>query len=450
MRLSRRDLLRSALAAGVATMFPYQLSAAGALDTAGDYDRYLILVELDGGNDGLNMFTPADTTVYYQRREVRNPDPNSNNGVKLGIPPSKLRQVGSTGHASFDAKIKMNWNLVDGTGSNRLKDLATQGELAVVLGLGMADPSRSHFRGIDIWNTGSISTATLNTGWLQRALNAGDPRPSTIKAEAALLSRPTSNPLVGGNMRVLSMRNAEDFVKQSQGLVDPSLTGTAARQHVLNIQKQVVGARTQFETQFGWVPPVGDGSGRLTTLPTFSGDTGESMFPAGDFGNQCRWAAQLIAGGVGVPVIKIRIGGFDNHSSQYDKHNDLLAQLAHGLTGLRNALQQKGKLTRSLIMTYSEFGRRIEGNNSGGTDHGTAAPHFMIGHSDNLNSGVYGTYPSLGNPAVLTWNDPALFQGDFIATMQFHQYLATALNFLGLPHTQFSPATTPIAGLLKA
>ncbi len=439
MHLSRRDLLRSALAAGVATLFPYQLSAAGALNDPGNYERYLILVELEGGNDGLNTFVPLDQIDTYNFRR-----PN------LKLSASQRRT------SSALPGLGLNWNLVDGAGNNRFKRLADNGELAVVQGVGMPNPNRSHFRGIDIWNTGSGSGSVSNSGWLQRSLIAADvandPDAAGLVAEGAILSRPTSNPLIGGGMRVLSMRNADDFVKNSQGLSNPAVSGTTARQHVLTIQKQIYNARTQFETKFGWVPPAGNQAGRLTTLPIFTGDSGATLFPAGDFGNQCRWAAQLVAGGVGVPIIKIRIGGFDNHSAQFNSHNDLLAQLAHGLTGLRDALQEKGVLDRTLIMTYSEFGRRIEENNSSGTDHGVAAPHVVIGHQSNILGGVYGTYSSLGDrityPSI--WNDPALDRGDMKYTTDYRSMYATALNFLGLPQDFLGTTYTPISGLLKS
>lgn len=431
MRLSRRDLLRSALAAGVVTLCPRWLHANGAINDPGDFDRYLVLVELDGGNDGLNTFVPLAQADFYNARR-------------------STTRLSGTQQRTFAAlpNLGLNWNLVDGPGNGRFQRLAESGELAVILGLGMPNPNRSHFRGIDILNTGSAATTVLNTGWLQRGFNAGPARPASIVAEGAILSRPTSNPLIGNGMRVLSMRNADSFVKESQGLTDPALSGTNALQHVLGIQKQIVGARTQFETTFGW------NNTSLTTLPTFTGDTGTALFPSGDFGNQCRWAAQLIAGGVGVPIIKIRIGGFDTHSTQFNNHNDLLAQLAHGLTGLRDALHDKGVLNRTLIMTYSEFGRRIAENGSAGTDHGVAAPHLLIGSSTNLNAGIFGTYPSLGSQVnysggMSIWNDPLLDRGDMIATMDYRRLYASGLNFLGLPNI-YEGDFAPVTGLLKA
>lgn len=427
MRLSRRDLLRSAIAAGVVSLCPRWLHAAGAINDPGSFERYLVLVELDGGNDGLNTFVPLPQLATYNHRRTN---------LRLG----GTQQRTSTALPD----LGLNWNLVDGPGNGRFRRLAENGELAVVLGLGMPNANRSHFRGIDIWNTGSAATTVWNTGWLQRGFSGGPARPTSIVAEAALLSRPTSNPVIGGGMRVLSMRNADSFVRESQGLIDPTLSGTNALQHVLGIQKQVVGARTQFESKFGW-----NGS-QLTTLPTFTNNS--TIFPTGNFGDQCRWAAQLIAAEVGVPIIKIRISGFDTHSTQFLKHNDLLAQLAHGLTGLRDALTEKGMLERTLIMTYSEFGRRIEENASSGTDHGVAAPHVVISHSNNLNAGVFGSYPSLGNhityPSI--WNDPALDRGDLIATTDYRQLYATGLNFLGLPQNVFASAFAPVTGLLKA
>jgi uncharacterized protein (DUF1501 family) len=427
MRLTRRDLFRSALATGVASLVPNWLTAAGAIGSPGSFDRYLILVELDGGNDGLNMFIPqagSNLTLYNAARST------------IKVPGSEQRTI--TGLTD----LTMNWNLVDGPGNGRFKRLYEGGKMAIIEGVGMPNPNRSHFRGIDIWNSGSDSTTTWSDGWVRNAYAAGAARPPGIVAESILLSRPTSNPTNGSGMRVLSMTNADRFIRDSQGLSTVTPSGTVARQHILGVQNDIVNARTQFETLFSWVPPTLPDTNMehgSVTLPTFTGDTGTTLFPSGDFGNQCRAAAQLIAAGVGVPMLKIRLGGFDNHAGQYSKHNDLLAQLAHGLTGLHDALVESGKLDQVLIMTYSEFGRRVNQNGSNGTDHGTAAPHIIIGDSTNINGGQYGAQPSLSDLDS---------RGDLKWQIDYREMYSTALNFLGLPHTIYASTYDPISGLL--
>ena len=116
---------------------------------------------------------------------------------------------------------------------------------------------------------------------------------------------------------------------------------------------------------------------------------------AGDFGKQASMAAYLIDAGISAPVLKIKIGSFDTHENQTWRHRRLLQDLSKGLSGLRRALKQSGHWENTLIMTYSEFGRRAKENESGGTDHGTAAPHFLM--SGSLEGGLWGIHPDLGN-----------------------------------------------------
>ena len=116
---------------------------------------------------------------------------------------------------------------------------------------------------------------------------------------------------------------------------------------------------------------------------------------AGDFGKQASMAAYLIDAGISAPVLKLKIGSFDTHENQTWRHRRLLQDLSKGLSGLRRALIQSGHWDNTLIMTYSEFGRRAKENESGGTDHGTAAPHFLM--SGSLEGGLWGIHPDLGN-----------------------------------------------------
>lgn len=436
VKTTRRELLRLSLAAGVACMMPSWLQAAGE-SGAPDWDRRLVLVELDGGNDGLNTVVPyASYATYASRRPT------------LAIAEGSLRTLAGA------SAIRLNLNLVDGPGNGRFRRLWESGELAVLLGVGMPSQSRSHFRGIDVWNSGSSVGTVWNTGWLQRSLTQAGALGADTVAHGAILSRSTSNPIAGPDVNVLALSRsnpwssyAETFVGQSRSILSAPVAGTAALQHILRVQSGIIGARTQFGERIDWSPSINGGNGAATTLPVFAGDSGNAMFPSGDFGNQCRAVAQMIAAGMGVPVYKIRIGGFDNHASQRAKHDDLLAQFAHGVTGLRDALAQSGRLAGTMIMTYSEFGRRVEENGSAGTDHGTLAPHFIITDATNLQGGnrLVGSYPSL------TDLDP---RGDlkWIAgtSLDFRSMYATALRFLGMPEDVFDAAYTPLPGLLSA
>jgi uncharacterized protein (DUF1501 family) len=434
MQLTRRDLLRMSLATGVAFAMPSWLSAAGSSPIPA-WTRRLVLVELDGGNDGLNTVIPyADYATYDTKRP------------SLAVPESQLRAlIGASA-------IRLNYNLVDGHGNGRFNRLWNNGELAIALGVGMPGQSRSHFRGMDVWNSGSAAGTVWNTGWLQRSLTAATGITADTVAHGAILSRTTSNPLAGADVNVLALAKSdpwssypETFIGQAANVQSAPVSGTDALQHILRVQAGIITARTQFDDRFDWNSSANSGRGAATTLPIFTGDSGTDLFPSGDFGNQCRAVAQMIAADVGVPVYKIRIGGFDNHAGQRAKHDDLLAQLAHGLTGLRDALNDKGRLAGTLIMTYSEFGRRVEENGSAGTDHGTLAPHVLISDASNFNgaSRLHGTYPSL--TALDSRGDLAWVDG---TSIDYRRLYATALRFLGMPEDVFDATYAPLTGLL--
>jgi uncharacterized protein (DUF1501 family) len=225
-------------------------------------------------------------------------------------------------------------------------------------------------------------------------------------------------------MRVLSLDSPKSFRAQAAGLSTPSAgVANPALQHVLDVQRDVVDAKGDFDA-------------RLTTLPTFS-----AAFPSGRFGDQCRAVAQMIVAGIPIPVYKISLGGFDTHSTQRAKHDGLLTQVAQGLAALRDALAEKGAWSRALIATYSEFGRRVEANDSAGTDHGTAAAHVVLASPANIVGGWYGGQPSLTDLDA---------RGDLKWQIDYRCLHATGLAFLGLPSAGvFSSAFTPVAGLLR-
>lgn len=148
---------------------------------------------------------------------------------------------------------------------------------------------------------------------------------------------------------------------------------------------------------------------------------------AGDFGKQISMAASLIDAGIDAPVLKLKINGFDTHENQAWRHRALLRNLAKGLSGLRKALKQSGHWEDTLVMTYSEFGRRALENESGGTDHGTAAPHFLM--SGALDGGIWGTHPDLGD----------INEGDVSYTMDYRVvYDRVLADWFGLDKNRFS------------
>ena len=367
----RRDflgLVGSATAASLLTAHAPGWAAAVSQRAAAAADRVLILIELKGGNDGLNTVVPFADPGYAALRG------------SLALKPDELLRL--DGQAGLHGELEA------------LMPLWEREELAIVQGVGYPHPNLSHFRSIEIWESASSASETLESGWVTRAMRAGygamppvngtaPPRDalggvSRFTAEGVLIGTNAFGSLAGA--RAVSLSNPDAFVSQSRLASAMALTGNAALQHVLRVENHISQAA------------AGLGSDRFD----FS-----TMFPTGGFGNAVRAAAQVVAsqrasvgtGRGGVPVITLSLGSFDTHQNQLANHGALLRQLAQGVAALKSALTELGAWDRTLVMTFSEFGRRARPNNSNGTDHGTAAPHFVAGGA--VRGGLYGQAPDL-------------------------------------------------------
>lgn len=320
-------------------------------------DRILILVELKGGNDGLNTVVPFADPTYAQLRPV------------IGL---KVDQV-----LQLDAKTGLHPELKPMLG------LWEKGQLGIVQGVGYPEPNLSHFRSIEIWETGSKSTEYLPDGWAARGMKAGFAAKGKFTTEGVLIGSSEMGPLAGA--RAVSLNNPESFVNQSRFALgtDPALVarakGNPALQNLLRVEGDINQAANGLRGE----------KYNFTTV-----------FPAGGFGNSVKAAAQVVASQVakpagegGVPVITLSLGSFDTHQNQLGTHAGLMKQLAEGLVALQSSLTELGAWDRTLVMTFSEFGRRARQNNSNGTDHGTTAPHFVLGGA--VRGGLYGQPPDL-------------------------------------------------------
>ncbi len=335
-------------------------------------DRILVLVELKGGNDGLNTVVPFLDPAYHQLRPT----------IAL-----KADEV-----LPLDDRTGLHPAL------KPLLPLWAQGQLGIVQGVGYPEPNLSHFRSIEIWQTASRATEYLPDCWAARGMQAGFAAKGHFTTEGVLIGGSELGALTGA--RAVSLNNPEAFVNQSrfaQGS-DPALAARSqtnpALHNLLKVEGDINAAATGLRAE----------------RYNFS-----TVFPAGAFGNSVRAAAQVVAsqtgkpsGEGGVPVITLTLGSFDTHQNQLGAHAGLLKQLADGLVALQSALSELGAWDRTLVMTFSEFGRRARQNNSNGTDHGTAAPHFVLGGA--VRGGLYGQPPDLTR---LDGAQNALFTTDF-------------------------------------
>jgi uncharacterized protein (DUF1501 family) len=346
-------------------------------------DRALVVVELAGGNDGLNTVIPFEDDLYHKARPALH---------VAGEQVQKLTdQIGL--HPSMEAAARL------------FKD----GRLCVVQGVGYPEPDRSHFRSMEIWQTGSTGKRAPSTGWLGRALDAGYKEgDESIPALALTDSLPQA--LTADRLSVPVVRQIENF---GTGVGDtPDADPPRARLlRKLSTGPTVKGEpipflRAQAETAYRTAAKLREAAAKYQS---------DVDYP-GDLGAQLRRAAQVIAANLGVRVLWVSQGGYDTHSRQAPAHQALLGELSGALAAFQKDLDKQKLTDRVLVMTFSEFGRRVDENASQGTDHGAASCLFLCGAK--VKGGLAGTYPSLAR----------LGEGDLVHTVDFRAVYATVLE----------------------
>ena len=333
--------------------------------------RILILVELRGGNDGLNTVIPYADPKY---RELRG---------DIALPRERTLQL--------DERVGLHDKL------EPLMDSWKAGDLAILQGVGYPYQNRSHFRSIEIWDTASASSQTLSEGWIAQAFQ-GVVVPKGAGVDGIVVDT-NSVPLTGPSLRTIVMQDAENFLRQAQAMKtmpDRTDDGNPALRHLLAVRHEVNAAAVGLRDRLHETPQPAFAYGQETGL-----------------GRQLDLATRLVSARVPVLAIKVAMGGFDTHANQTPPHERLLGVLAANLALLRKNLMAAGRWDDVLVMTYSEFGRRVRPNASGGTDHGSAAPQFILGGG--VKGGLYGVYPSLAD----------LQDGDLKHTVDFRSVFAS-------------------------
>jgi uncharacterized protein (DUF1501 family) len=332
--MDRRGFLRNASVLLSAATLPAWALAADP--------RLLVLIELRGGNDGLNCVVPVDDGLYFDLRP------------RLALKPDAvLRWHGAPAlHPSLAA----------------LEPLWQAGEMAILAGIGYPKPNLSHFRSIEIWDTASDSHQYLQSGWLSRAVE-GQAAFARLSADGVVIGAADLGPLAGG-ARAVAVNDPARFARQSRLASMESGPARGAMAHLLRVEGDIVRAGAAIR------PDV----------------TFKTEFPRGPVGIAVQHAAGIAATG-SVPVLRLTLPGFDTHQNQSAVHATLLRLFAEGVAALRSALIELGLWDRTLVLSYSEFGRRPRENQSGGTDHGTAGTLFAFGPA--VRGGVYGESPSL-------------------------------------------------------
>ena len=377
--MKKRDLFKLILGGLILPLVPIKIEAA-----ARKLGRRLILIELSGANDGLNTVIPFSDDRYY------------------GLRP-KLK-IGESDRIRISDDLALHSALKD------LINVFEVGNLAIIQGLGYPGANRSHFKSIALWETGGDGSGSGRTGWLTEDIEA-------LKGNKNLDAHGIS---LDGGMGVFTSPNGTWL----------SMTSAAQFQQLSKTQF-AISEKTDnpsLNLLLGRAATLNSSMKRISNKLSNSFNQFDRIRGAGDLGRQLSTATRLIAAGIDTPVFKVKIDGFDTHEDQLWRHKDLLRNLGNGISGFKHQMKQIGEWDNTLIFTYSEFGRRAVENFTRGTDHGTAAPHFIAGGF--VNGGVYGAHPDLGN----------LMDGDMKYTMDYRSIYELILGkWFSIKNNKFLP-----------
>jgi uncharacterized protein (DUF1501 family) len=398
--------------------------AAGNLVQApnGRDGKILVVVQLAGGNDGLNTVIPHGDDIYHTARSV------------IGHDPKEVLKINNY--------IGLHPNLT------AMKDLYDNGHLGIVQGVGYPNPNRSHFRSTDIWASAQPDRDAVSSGWVGRyfdnACPGCDPHvgvaiggtlPLTMQGEKVMplsIERPEAYRYQGRDRASYEKLNRpSDATGVAQ--MSPNTLAETSRYHKkieLTADSQLdFLQRTAMDAQVS-----SDDILRMTSIRRAGVN-----YPGTEFGNGLQTIAAMIAGGLPTRVYYVSLSGFDTHANEKPRHDKLMQELSDGLGMFWKDLTQQGNSDRVLVMTFSEFGRRVEQNASGGTDHGAAAPMFLMGPK--ITPGLLGNYPSLKD----------LDQGDLKFNVDFRSVYATILqNWMDTPSKPILGNQFPTFPILKA
>jgi uncharacterized protein (DUF1501 family) len=381
MYISRRAFLKNAAlvsALGVAPRFLTR-AAEGAVPAIEGFkdERILVVVQLGGGNDGLNTLVPYADDTYYRLRP------------RLGLKKDRLIPIND--------ELAFNDRLAD------LMRVYESGRLAVVQGVGYPNPDRSHFRSMEIWHTASDADAFLSAGWIGRYFDnccSGSARPQVGVA----LGKERPQAFEGAKGYGVAFENPLRF-----GWLEGKGYDSKERFEAINKNHGSTNDTLDFL--------------RHTTSNAIksSDEVREAARTAGiklnaGRGQELQTIAALIRAGLSTRIYFASVSGFDTHANQLNQHDNLLAALGTGLHQFQQTLTRDGTADRVLTLVFSEFGRRVGENASGGTDHGTAAPMFLMGH--HVTPGLHGQPSSLAD----------LESGDLKYSTDFRSVYASVLE----------------------
>jgi uncharacterized protein (DUF1501 family) len=372
MTYSRRDLLKSLVGASsflsLAPTFPAFLrqAAAAAESNPASGETVLVVLQLSGGNDGLNTVIPYADDAYGRNRST------------LRLPESQVIRIDS--YLGFHSELK------------GFHQLLQEGALTVVHGVGYPNNSRDHDQAMREWHTARPGEPQYPTGWIGRTADSIEQ--SGTAAVPAVFVGPIAPPFaLNAEASVIAS------VRATQQLIRTSLSGKPADRPELvkTLPRDAGGPVNPLQDMVSSATQAAESmSRRVETV--LSADSSAATYPSLTLAQQLRMVAQLVRADLGIRIYFVElggggIGGFDNHANQRDNHAALLGEMSASIAAFMSDLKRENLMSRVLLMTFSEFGRTLSENGRRGTDHGAAAPVFLVG--GRVRGGLHGKHPSL-------------------------------------------------------
>ena len=378
MLIRRRQFLQSGSLATASLLLPGFLKALEKKQAVPAGNKVLVILQLNGGNDGLNTVIPVTNDIYFKSRP------------KLSI--------GKEDALRLSDDVALHPSLTT------FKELYDDGSLAILNSVGYPNPDRSHFRSMDIWQSASDSKEYLHTGWIGRYLDAqcsGCDRPT----QALEIDDVLSMALKGEHEKALAAKDLRRLYNTSS---DPFLKALAAQHPIHNSEAP---ADYLYKTMANTVSNA-EYIFRQSRLHSSA-----AIYPATELGKSFQTISSLILSDINTQVYYLSIGSFDTHTNQEGQQKRLFNDMNAAIGSFTKEMKENNRFNDVLLMTFSEFGRRVAQNASGGTDHGTANNMFFVGGGLRAR-GILNTMPDLG----------ILEDGDLRYEVDFKNVYATILN----------------------
>jgi uncharacterized protein (DUF1501 family) len=340
--------------------------------------KILVIIQLSGGNDGLNTVIPYTNDLYYQYRP------------QLAL--SKANVLKASDHLGFHPSLE------------KLNELYDQGYLAVINNVGYPNPDRSHFRSMDIWHTASDANEYLNTGWIGRYLDSSC-KDCHVAHQALEIDDTLSLALKGESIKGLAVKNPKKLYQALHNDFFQRVTKNTPQESADPALHYLYKTLAETTSSADYI---------YNKSKVYQSSV---AYPNNEFAGQLKTVAELINSGIETKVYYVSLSGFDTHVRQQPVHERLLGMYAESVHAFISDLEKNNRFQDVMVLTFSEFGRRVAQNASNGTDHGTANNLFILGK--NLKKkGFINETPDLSK----------LDDGDLVHQIDFRRVYATVLN----------------------